>query len=108
MPKLAIKTVDIADLLRQAAARAQAAEEESQAGTPPPNQPEPSPAVEEYPIGSRAIEHISYDPEDSSALVRFVDGTQYILSGFPRSELNRWLRSKSMGRYWNYNIRGRY
>jgi hypothetical protein len=105
MPRLATKTLDIADLLRQAAARAQAAEE---ASTTPPTQPEPSPAIEEYPIGSRAIEHISYDPEDSSALVRFTDGTQYILSGFPRAELNRWLRSKSAGQYWNYNIRGRY
>jgi hypothetical protein len=105
MPLHPIKTIDLDYLLERV--RALAA---SRQPSPPPSPPE-APAsgeIEEYPVSSSCVAHISYDPAAEEALVQFTDGTQYVLPGLSRRALTHWLNAKSMGAYWNKNLRGRY
>jgi hypothetical protein len=102
MPRLAIKTIDIADLLRQAAAREAASEQSPESSAPEPA----TSAIETYPVYSAAISIIKFDPEAEECIINFSDGTSY-LRPLSRSELNKWLNSKSIGGYWNRVLRGR-
>jgi hypothetical protein len=109
MPLHPIKTIDLDYLLErlQDIIASRQSPPSAPAPAPPPEAP-PSGEIEEYPVSSSCVAHISYDPEAEEALVQFTDGTQYILPGFPRRALTTWLNAKSMGAYWNKNLRGRY
>jgi hypothetical protein len=64
--------------------------------------------VENHYVTSSAISLLAYDDEEETLYVTFTDGRQYQLDGFPQVELERWLASGSIGKYWNANVKGRY
>jgi hypothetical protein len=109
MPLHPLKTIDLDYLLeRMRAIMASRQSPSPSTPAPPPPEAPASSEIEEYPVSSSCVAHISYDPETEEALVQFTDGTQYILPGFSRRALMSWLNAKSMGAYWNKNLRGRY
>lgn len=58
-------------------------------------------------VQSSAIAALTYHP-DHSLVIEFNDGTRYVIPSFPPIELSRWLAAKSIGAYFNANVRGRY
>jgi hypothetical protein len=59
-------------------------------------------------VASHAIASLAYDDETETGYVIFTDGSQYALEDFPQIEFERWLNASSLGKYWNYNLRGNY
>jgi hypothetical protein len=58
---------------------------------------------------SDCIAAVIHDNEEDVAWVTFArDGTTVELDGISEIEVERWMSSSSVGRYWNSYLRGRY
>lgn len=59
------------------------------------------------PVSSSSIASVGYAPEKSVLEIEFVTGRRYQYSGVPKTLYNRFMRSKSCGRFFNRHIRPR-
>ena len=59
-------------------------------------------------VPSRAISQLEYDDEAETCAVQFRDGTTILLQNFPLDVFEEWMMARSIGQYWNYELRGRY
>ena len=61
------------------------------------------------PVSSSCISYIYWNPISMNAEATFVkDGRQYRYYGIPLTVLLEWIQSSSVGRYFNYQIRGNF
>ena len=59
--------------------------------------------------GSTAFSEIGYDSKNSALIVRFKSsGKAYVYIDFPVSEWKAFTNAKSLGSYYNKNIKGKY
>jgi hypothetical protein len=59
------------------------------------------------PVTSSCIARIEYEPDTRECSFTFYRGGSYT-STIPGIEVQRWINSESLGRYFNAHIRGRY
>jgi len=60
---------------------------------------------EKYFVGSSFINHISWDSKKKSLIVTFASGSIWIYEGITRAVYNKLCSAKSIGSYFNKNIR---
>jgi KTSC domain len=65
-------------------------------------------AIKNYPVQSSAVVRIDYDEDSQTVFFTFKDGRNYSIENFPEIEVERWANAESVGRYWNFNLRGKY
>jgi len=59
-------------------------------------------------VDSAGIKGIHYDPERQRLVVRFIDGDEYAYVGVPGEVHRSFVEAQSKGRFFAYEIRGRY
>ncbi|MBV9996836.1 MAG: KTSC domain-containing protein [Caulobacteraceae bacterium] len=59
-------------------------------------------------VDSAGIKGIHYDPERQRLVVRFTDGDEYAYVGVPGEVHRSFVEAQSKGRFFAYEIRGRY
>ena len=64
--------------------------------------------LENYPIQSSCIARLEYDPDPGEASYRFWKGGGSYVTPMPHHEVDRWANAKSVGRYFNRHVRGKY
>ncbi|TXK93969.1 KTSC domain-containing protein [Methylococcaceae bacterium CS1] len=64
--------------------------------------------VEMIPVSSSNIAAISYDEQNETVQVQFLNGTEYVYKGVPQHEFDGLLNAPSVGSYLNRNYKNFY
>ena len=59
-------------------------------------------------VVSSAIKKLGYSKKDKDLFVEFSSGKQYLYHGVPESEFNALVNAKSIGQYFQSEIKGEY
>lgn len=80
-------------------------EEDADAGN---GEEDDDPTVVNYSPASTCIARLTYHRDTNELFMTFTDGRSYVIPEFPEIELERWIKSPSVGGYFNAFVRGNY